>query len=45
VPFVEFRATVRRVQQTVFSGGTLGTVPLPERYEENQGSLQVHFAY
>jgi hypothetical protein len=45
VPFVEFRATVRRVQQKEFSGGTIGTVPIPERYEENQGYLQVQFAY
>jgi hypothetical protein len=38
VPFAEFRATVRRVQQ---KEGVVGV----EKYEENQGYLQVHFAY
>jgi hypothetical protein len=38
VPFVEFRATVRRVRQKEWSASV-------ERYEEHQGYLQVHFAY
>jgi len=38
VPFVEFRATLRRIQQ---KEGAPGQDP----YQENQGYLQVHLAY